>query len=92
MKCSTCGSEYHLRQWCPRGKGKGKNGKGPSGGLPSTWYTQQVSGGLSELPTAPRSGIISAWLVTNGGPNIGQVVPYAAPVPPPEHPPPHIEE
>eukprot|EP00975_Prorocentrum_lima_P002787 615259-Prorocentrum_lima.AAC.1 len=36
MKCSTCGSEYHLRRWCPRGSGKGsKNGKGPSSGLPS---------------------------------------------------------
>eukprot|EP00975_Prorocentrum_lima_P033683 7068944-Prorocentrum_lima.AAC.1 len=37
MKCSTGGPEYHLRRWCPRGKGKGKRGKdkGPSGGLPS---------------------------------------------------------
>eukprot|EP00975_Prorocentrum_lima_P066079 12907126-Prorocentrum_lima.AAC.1 len=60
MKCSTCGSEYHLRRWCPRGKGKGKSGAdgGSSGGLRGVMYTQQMSGGLSEVPTAPR-GIIS---------------------------------
>eukprot|EP00975_Prorocentrum_lima_P046902 9806284-Prorocentrum_lima.AAC.1 len=62
MKCSTCGSEYHLRRWCPKGKGKGgKTGQAPSGGLSSTLYSQQqqdVSGGLSELPAAPRGGIM----------------------------------
>eukprot|EP00975_Prorocentrum_lima_P021726 4577347-Prorocentrum_lima.AAC.1 len=74
MKCSTCGPEYHLRRWCPRGKGKkGKSGqdKGPSGALPSTLYAQQMSGGLSEVPIVPQ-GIISTWLVTNGGRDAGQ--------------------
>eukprot|EP00975_Prorocentrum_lima_P013517 2870805-Prorocentrum_lima.AAC.1 len=51
VKCSTCGSEYHLRRCCPRGKGQVKSGKdkGSSGGLPSTLYTQQMPGGLSEV-------------------------------------------
>eukprot|EP00975_Prorocentrum_lima_P047418 9914529-Prorocentrum_lima.AAC.1 len=34
-------------------------------GLTSTFHSQQVSGGLSELLDAPRTGIISAWLVSN---------------------------
>eukprot|EP00975_Prorocentrum_lima_P062088 12883706-Prorocentrum_lima.AAC.1 len=64
MKRSTCNSEYHLRRWCPKGKGKGgKTGKAsPSGGLTSTLHSQQVSGGLSKLPGAPRTGIMIAWL------------------------------
>eukprot|EP00975_Prorocentrum_lima_P054422 11413819-Prorocentrum_lima.AAC.1 len=32
---------------------------------------------LSEVPIVPQ-GIISTWLVTNGGPDAGQAVPYAA--------------
>eukprot|EP00975_Prorocentrum_lima_P009586 2042348-Prorocentrum_lima.AAC.1 len=67
MRCSTCNSEYHLRRWCPEGKGKGcKSGSAPScGGLSSTLHSHQVSGGLSEFPGAPRSGIMTAWVVSN---------------------------
>eukprot|EP00975_Prorocentrum_lima_P006538 1403672-Prorocentrum_lima.AAC.1 len=52
-----------------------------------------MSGGLSGVPTVPQ-GIISTWLVTNGGPGAGQAVPYAAHPqhPPLHHTPPHIEE
>eukprot|EP00975_Prorocentrum_lima_P011887 2527464-Prorocentrum_lima.AAC.1 len=60
MKCSTCGSEYHLRRWCPRGraKGKGQGGqdKGSSSGMPGVLYAQQMSGGLSVVPTVPPRG------------------------------------
>eukprot|EP00975_Prorocentrum_lima_P017871 3770982-Prorocentrum_lima.AAC.1 len=63
MKCSTCNSEYHLRRWCPKGKGTAKGSKvgkaPPSGGLTGTFHSQQVSGGLSELRGAPRAGIMT---------------------------------
>eukprot|EP00975_Prorocentrum_lima_P060757 12746263-Prorocentrum_lima.AAC.1 len=36
-----------------------------SGGFTSTFHSQQVSRGLSELLDAPRTGIIYAWLVSN---------------------------
>eukprot|EP00975_Prorocentrum_lima_P010359 2202678-Prorocentrum_lima.AAC.1 len=47
------------------------------GGLTSTFHSQQqqVSGGLSELPDAPRAGIIFAWLVSNVGQDPAELSP-----------------
>eukprot|EP00975_Prorocentrum_lima_P057909 12148270-Prorocentrum_lima.AAC.1 len=64
MKCSTCGSEYQLRRWCPKGLR-----------ARCTLNNNNVSGGLSEFPDAPRAGIIFAWLVSNVGQDPGEQSP-----------------
>eukprot|EP00975_Prorocentrum_lima_P028162 5919578-Prorocentrum_lima.AAC.1 len=52
MKCSTRGSEWHLRRWCPRNRGgkdsekktKGGKDKGKSSGGPGVLYAQMHEG------------------------------------------------
>eukprot|EP00975_Prorocentrum_lima_P026194 5505897-Prorocentrum_lima.AAC.1 len=57
MKCSTCGSEWHLRRWCPRNRGgqdngKGEKDKGISSGGPGVLYAQMHEG-LGDMPGMP---------------------------------------
>eukprot|EP00975_Prorocentrum_lima_P042070 8843593-Prorocentrum_lima.AAC.1 len=51
MKCSPCGSEWHLRRWCPQThKGGGGKYKGRSSGSPGVLYSGYSPEGLSSMP------------------------------------------
>eukprot|EP00975_Prorocentrum_lima_P000690 137940-Prorocentrum_lima.AAC.1 len=53
MKCSTCGSEWHLRRWCPRKKGGKDSGKGGKDGKSSG---NQANRGTEQFPNGNPVG------------------------------------